>query len=461
MFRITNNNISITRGETATYDAVFKHSDGIPLTLDKSLVSDDKSIYGLFSVKLSMYDEDAVFRVPMKLDDLATFDTSKPIINIGNESFDNSDVPETNVTFETSTERLSNIDGTGRVVQRGTNVWKNSIDGYTYYSGRYVATLYAAAWVTLDTPFTGIDVLYGENVWHDVNGDTYYLGEVDRLGQTKKFLKLTGARAWTELTYPTGLFINGTYVWNDGVNTYYSHSNDNYVFSSSNTTFTTITFATKNNIEGNKVFNTADGKAYYCDGTNTYMFNSSTQDWVLQSNMTPVDGDDVFVFNNRTFYANGTDQRELINGVWVNVDLGNINQGKLVWHYDYNDTHDCYFTNTNSYSKAMITTDDRDCLLYKRTISGVPYYYKYVGTTDYVTEDDFEEYEFRMVFPFPYNIMKTLQPKLYKYEIALIGGTPTDTIEGQAPITSLPMDIDFKQYLVEFKDFKVEGSLSE
>ena len=66
-------------------------------------------------------------------------------------------------------------------------------------------------------------------------------------------------------------------------------------------------------------------------------------------------------------------------------------------------------------------------------------------------------YEFRISFQFPYEYTSIMENKTYKYEIVLLGGT----LKSSYASDELPIDIDYKEPLLEANDFIVGGSLSE
>lgn len=482
MFKITNNNISITRGETATYDAVFKHTDGTPFILDKNLISGDKDIYGLFSVKLSMYDENPVFSVPMKLNQMATFDTGADIIDIGDEVFDNTNVPDVNVVFDNSDENkyVYNtstpvfIDNDTRFMFNCKTATTNLI--YLYFDNKFYLCYDDGYWhqdttLTQNTPgnISLANVYCG--VWHSGN-KTFLDCWVGSTPSKHYLVDDTSLTPFQEISY-TGATPKPRDIWTDGTTTYFSDGTHDYTFDNSTYAFTQSDLNVQ--VIGRYVWKDTDGTIYYTNGTTAYKWNSSQSRWDSTTTNMSVTGDKIYNIYDRIYYVDKTNQSNNKEYVLTSTSSG------LVWStletpmniplntYLYKIFSKWYTIPTNSYStspmyykKGRLALDNRNDKLYRSIINDVPSYYVYVGNTVIVTEDDFEEYEFRLVFPFPYNIMKSLQPKLYKYEIALVGGTPTDTINDQTAITTqLPLTVDFKQYLVEFKDFKVEGSLSE
>lgn len=491
MFKITNNNISITRGETATYDAVFKHSDGTPLILDKNLVSGDKSIYGLFSVKLSMYDEDAVFRVPMKLDDLATFDTSADVISIGDETFSDANVPDAYSKFVDNSKydyflyNISSVEPNFKLVfnTKGNFPFVCKESGKLYYFlsenvSNLTRGLYeynGTYWVKNSTLTSAIPAYYAigevgaDNSAHSftIGNETYISGYFDIAGTRTYKVYLfddTSVTPITEITFTGVSKINIIdNLWSDGTNYFCSNGVKTYQLNTSTYEFTEITL--NYNVQGYSVWQDGDNNVYYTNGSICKKWDKTNLKWDdIASSISyyDVSNYNVPVLINGKVYFNDKILVSATAGLeWVDLEEPlNKPHNTRVWYYG-TDTICSPRVYTSPNKLAVISTVVRDERLYKRVIASVPYYYQYVGTTVTVTEDDFEEYEFRLVFPFPYDVMKNLQPKLYKYEIALVGGTPSDEIVDQQPITTLPLDIDFKKYLVEFKDFKVEGSLSE
>ncbi len=481
MFKITNNNISITRGETATYDAVFKHSDGTPFVLDKNLVTDDKSVYGLFSVKLSMYDENAIFRVPMQLDELAVFDTSSDALMISdaNGSFTDVNVPESStINFEDSDEYRYIYGTTTQIQPDGADdiIFSTKNNTVTLYfkanDGFYRPTsLATAAWLKDTTltnalPYNPASLGFVKALnW---NNTTYFYGifNVDNTNTPLIYvLDVNSNTPFQDITNSiTGItpsmFVNGRF-WDDDTNLYFNYNNITYIFDPTDYSFTEVSM----NItaDARYIWKDADNNVYLTTNVINYKWNKTSNTWVETTSNHPINPNvnKIYVMKGKTYYVTSNTDYILIdntNGlIWEELPE-KINTLSYVWNIG----DEWYTTSRTLHRKGIVTFDDRKDKLYKFvTSTGVPTYYTYIGNTETIYEDDFKEYEFRLVFPFPYNIMKTLQPKLYKYEIAIVGGTMTGVLNGQEPIEELPMDIDFKQYLVEFKDFKVEGSLSE
>jgi hypothetical protein len=65
-------------------------------------------------------------------------------------------------------------------------------------------------------------------------------------------------------------------------------------------------------------------------------------------------------------------------------------------------------------------------------------------------------YDFEFNVTFMYSETSVMEPKTYKYEIALLAGNDKDVEAGEIPI-----EIEFKKRLLDLTDFTVEGSISE
>ena len=95
---------------------------------------------------------------------------------------------------------------------------------------------------------------------------------------------------------------------------------------------------------------------------------------------------------------------------------------------------------------------NENCLHYKVT-AGVREYRYY---DDNKITDKWTPYEFRISFQFPYEYTSIMENKTYKYEVVLIAGNSIEHEEDE-----LPININYKEPLMEANDFIVGGSLSE
>jgi hypothetical protein len=80
----------------------------------------------------------------------------------------------------------------------------------------------------------------------------------------------------------------------------------------------------------------------------------------------------------------------------------------------------------------------------------------------YFENGEWKPYEFRINFMFPYEYTSKMEAKTYKYEIVLFGGVPNKSVSNNVLYgETLPIDIEYKKFLLESMDFEVGGSLSE
>lgn len=89
--------------------------------------------------------------------------------------------------------------------------------------------------------------------------------------------------------------------------------------------------------------------------------------------------------------------------------------------------------------------------LYRRTDSMNDNYYAYYNEGQWV------EYSFDFDVTFRYDETSVMEPKTYKYEIALLGGALKDDPEKDETI----IDVVYKKPILGLTDFIVEGSISE
>lgn len=92
--------------------------------------------------------------------------------------------------------------------------------------------------------------------------------------------------------------------------------------------------------------------------------------------------------------------------------------------------------------------------LYKHMLNGVPTYYRYSGTTapigwsSTISPSNMSKFDCVVAFSIDSGDTSDLMPRTYKYQITLEVRDKDDTLT-------------FKDYLLEYKDFEVGGSLSE
>ena len=95
--------------------------------------------------------------------------------------------------------------------------------------------------------------------------------------------------------------------------------------------------------------------------------------------------------------------------------------------------------------------EGRENCLYFRTD------YDDVTTYAYYTNNEWKEYGFDFDITFQYQKTSKMEPKTYKYEIALLGGTLKENPEEGDTI----VNVVYKKPILDLTDFIVEGSVSE
>lgn len=129
---------------------------------------------------------------------------------------------------------------------------------------------------------------------------------------------------------------------------------------------------------------------------------------------------------------------------------------KLETYYYPSDAQN-FWDDSYSFVDSYGNSQDRNALFRKETAkgSGVWEYKYFDGST-------WKNYEFRINFMFPYEYTSKMEAKTYKYEIVLFGGVPNNSIPNNVLYgETLPIDIEYKKFLLESMDFEVGGSLSE
>lgn len=111
---------------------------------------------------------------------------------------------------------------------------------------------------------------------------------------------------------------------------------------------------------------------------------------------------------------------------------------------------------TNSYTPLP---NDKDKLFFRKIDKNKAEYRYYDENAENDGTDDYKwvPYEFRITFPFPYSATSQMDSKTYKYQVVLFGGS----LKNKYETGEIPINITFKEPLLEPEDFKVGGTLSE
>ena len=145
-------------------------------------------------------------------------------------------------------------------------------------------------------------ILDGSNVWTD-GKDIYY----SLSGTHYIFDKATST--WSAKTWSGVTSFYGKYIWTDGENIYCSNSSNQYVLDKSTSTWSTKTWTGLTSFDGNKIW--TDGENIYCsNGTDQYVLDKSTSTWSAKtwSGLTNLKGQYIWTDGENIYYSNNSEQ---------------------------------------------------------------------------------------------------------------------------------------------------------
>lgn len=202
-----------------------------------------------------------------------------------------------------------------------------------------MSTIKNAKWERIWTSSASID---GSDVW--TNGNEMFYSSNGTNLIFKESVSVDGwvAKTWTGLTN-----FSGQYVWTDNEETvYYSDGTVNYVLS--NNTWSPIKWTgTFQNIIGLDVW--TDGiYLYYSNGTNQYVLDKSMSSWVPKtwSGLTNFNGRRVWTDGTKIYHSYGTNQYVLNGSTWSTKTWTGLTDfsGYNIW----TDGYDIYMSNGSS-----------------------------------------------------------------------------------------------------------------
>lgn len=130
--------------------------------------------------------------------------------------------------------------------------------------------------------------------------------------------------------------------------------------------------------------------------------------------------------------------------------------GQDISYHMFDDTEIVVYPGTPSFPQGIPVWDRTPPLsgnenrLHRYTDKGDNFYCRWTGS-------EWIDYDFDFNTTFTYSETTTMEPKTYKYEIALLAGKRNyDALPGELPII-----VEFKKQLLSLTDFIVEGSISE
>lgn len=154
---------------------------------------------------------------------------------------------------------------------------------------------------------------------------------------------------------------DGSRVWTDGVDYYYSYNGLNYLLNVSTFTWSSISFSGLTNFDGSCVWN-FNGKTYYSYNNDNYIFDKSTLTWspYVWENFSPNYGAYIWSFDNLAFFSSNDTQYYLETGdlktrtsflVFNSVSFDFIDNG----NGSFNLSHHSFIFNNESFDNCSIS----------------------------------------------------------------------------------------------------------
>ena len=113
--------------------------------------------------------------------------------------------------------------------------------------------------------------------WSENNNDVVDLKNY-KVNKDTTFTALFGEYAWTETDYIGLSGITGSNIWTDGVNTYYSSNEKQYVFNEETNSWVAKTWNGLTSFSAMRIWKD-NGIVYYSDGDEQYVLNKETSTW--------------------------------------------------------------------------------------------------------------------------------------------------------------------------------------
>lgn len=189
--------------------------------------------------------------------------------------------------------------------------------------------------------WSGLSSLNGSVVWTDGNNIYYSLA-------TSQYVLNKSTSTWEQKTWSGLNNFNGAYVWTDGTEIYYDYGTSRYVLNKSTSTWSVKSWSGLTEFYGAYVW--SDGaEIYYSNGSDQYVLNKSTATWEQKtwSGLSNFNGAYVWIDGTEIYYSNSTDQYVLnkATSTWsvkswsgfTSIDGSKVwSDGKLSYYSDNN-----------------------------------------------------------------------------------------------------------------------------
>ena len=202
----------------------------------------------------------------------------------------------------------------------------------------------------------------GSYIWTD-GTDIYY----SKAGTQKVFDKTT--KTWSNKTWYGRTSFEGNKIWTDGTDYYYSAGGGlQFKLNKETSTWESITFSTFNSASGEYVW--WDGtNAQYNNSTNKYTYNKAIQDWEVQASPAAP-----FNFNGSAVWTDGTDIYLSYQNSHYVLDKVNMAWVSKTWTGCTNFTGDAIWTDgVNMYISSVVSGTPVQYILDKENSNWVPF----------------------------------------------------------------------------------------
>ena len=214
----------------------------------------------------------------------------------------------------------------------------------------------------------------GSYIWSDGTNIYYSNGSYDQYVLDKD-TNTWNAKTWTGLPR-----FNGNYIWSDGENVYFSDGSSHYVLDKSTSTWNTKTWSGLTDVYGNFIW--SDGtNIYHSYDTHQYVLNKSTSTWSAKTwnGLTDFDGDDIWSDGTNIYYSEGSNQYVLnkATSTWSVKTWSGLTSyyGSNVW----TDGNNIYFSNGSSSDQYVL--DKSTSTWTAKTWTGLTSFYgRYIWT---------------------------------------------------------------------------------
>ena len=280
--------------------------------------------------------------------------------DLGKTAYDDSQTNKTNIGSLSSLNTTAKTDLVSAVNEVNTNKQNKTLDTSLTIGGQTKTTVEAALDALNSTKQDNLtfDSTPTENSTNPVTSGGVYAAIKSGGGSgTKPKVLTTRCKTdmlyWQSVTWNGLTDFNGSYIWTDGDNIYYSYGTNQYILNKSTSTWTAKTWNGLTDLYGSQIWTDGDN-VYYSYGAAQYVLNKSTSTWTaktwngltwngltyFRSNYIWTDGNDIYYscYLGANYAENG--QKVLKGDTWSNKTWNGISstamKGEEIWTYGDN-----------------------------------------------------------------------------------------------------------------------------